>query len=218
MYYLLHPDFLVFPPAHLADAEGLVAIGGELTTAQLLLAYRSGLFPWYGIGEPVCWYSPDPRCVIFPETLYISKSMRKILRDGEFQITVNSAFEEVIKKCASAPRKKQSGLGWLSDEMQEAYKRLYLKGHAISIEAWKNGELVGGLYGVLLGKIFCGESMFSLLPNASKAAFLSYAQHFFEKGGKLIDCQQDTPHLRSLGAVTIRRSEFLELLSRYTSS
>lgn len=215
MPYLLHPDFLDFPSPHEADANGLVAIGGELTTEQLLLAYHNGIFPWYSEGEPICWFSPAPRCVLFPEKIVISKSMQKILREKQFRITYDQCFERVIQACADQPRPRQTGSGWLLPELQEAFTRLHALGYVHSIEAWRGDELVGGLYGMQLGKIFCGESMFSRVPNASKAAFITFTQKFRKEGGVLIDCQQDTPHLRSLGAEVIGREEFLDYLSAY---
>lgn len=193
------------------NADGLVAVGGDLSIPRLLYAYRSGIFPWYSEGEPVCWYSPDPRFVLFPENLIVSKSMRAVLNNPRLKFRVNTAFEEVITLCKSVNRKGQPGT-WITDDMQSAYIDLHKVGHAFSAETWKDGKLIGGLYGVRLGKIFFGESMFSLEKNASKYAFIKYVQQLQKEGVFLIDCQVYTEHLESLGAAMISRDEFLQLL------
>jgi len=203
-----------FPPPEKAKHNSVVAWGGNLSPGMLLSAYEQGLFPWYGEGDPVIWHCPDPRFVIFPEKLHVSKSMRKILRQGIFSIKFNYDFPGVIASCSQAKRPGQEGT-WIDNDIIEAYTELHRLGFVHSAEAYLDGELAGGCYGVLIGKIFFGESMFSLKPNASKAAFLTLAHMLFEKGVRLIDCQQHTPHLESLGAVDINRAEFLTLLKEY---
>jgi leucyl/phenylalanyl-tRNA---protein transferase len=205
---------LIFPPANQASEEGLLAIGGDLSPERLLLAYKNGIFPWYNEDEPICWWSPDPRFVLYPDKLKISKSMQTVLNNGTFRFTINRAFEEVIKNCKSVTRKDQAGT-WISPEVQEAYIELHKLGYAHSAEAWQNGELVGGLYGIRLGKIFFGESMFSKLSNASKFAFINYVKQLQKEGVQLIDCQIYTDHLKSLGATMIDRIKFIALLDQY---
>jgi len=205
---------LVFPPVDQADEEGLLAIGGDLSPERLLLAYKSGIFPWYNEDEPICWWSPDPRFVLYPDKLKVSNSMQTVLNNGTFRFTINRAFEEVIKNCKSVTRKEQDGT-WISPEMQDAYIQLHKLGHAHSAEAWQNGELVGGLYGIRLGKIFFGESMFSKSSNASKFAFINYVKQLQKEGIELIDCQIYTDHLKTLGASMITRVDFIDLLRSY---
>ena len=200
-----------FPPAEKAKHHSVVAWGGNLSPGMLLSAYEQGLFPWYGEGDPVIWHCPDPRFVIFPEKLHVSKSMQKILRHGIFSIKFNRDFPSVITACSEAKRPGQEGT-WIDHDIINAYTELHRLGWVHSAEAYFDGQLVGGCYGILIGKIFFGESMFSLRPNASKAAFITFASMLFEKGVQLIDCQQHTPHLESLGAEDISRKEFLELL------
>lgn len=208
MIFRLPEDELIFPDPSLAEPDGLLAIGGDLSTGRLLLAYDNGIFPWFSEGDPICWYSPQERCVIYPDEVYVSKSMKKVFRDRLFEITTNSAFEEVIHNCASAKRTGQPGT-WITEEMQNAYIELHKQGYASSVEVWQKGSLVGGLYGVLRGRVFCGESMFSLTSNASKAALI----HLCRTGGfSLIDCQLPNDHLLSLGAVMIPRAELLAYL------
>jgi len=210
--YLLSSD-LVFPPVQLADQDGVLAIGGDLSTERLLLAYKSGIFPWYNQGEPIIWYSPNPRMVLFPENLKISKSMSQVIRKGEFTITFNQHFSEVISNCKNVYRKGQGGT-WITNEMQLAYMQLHKKGIAKSVEVWLNNELVGGLYGIDLGHIFCGESMFSKVNNASKIAFIYLVQKLEKENYQLIDCQVYNNHLASLGAEEITRNEFLKFLNK----
>jgi len=202
---------LIFPPLELADEEGLLAIGGDLSTERLLLAYKNGIFPWYNEDEPICWWAPDPRFVLFPAELIISKSMKTILNNGSFRFTINKAFDKVITNCRSVTRKEQEGT-WIQQEVIDAYTTLHKKGFAISAEAWQDGELAGGLYGVLLGNIFFGESMFSKKSNASKFAFINFVKQLQKQGIKLIDCQVYTPHLESLGARMIDRKLFSDIL------
>lgn len=208
--YLLSKD-LIFPEVHLANEDGLLAIGGDLSPERLLLAYKSGIFPWYNKGEPIIWYSPNPRMVLFPNKLKISKSMKQLIRRNEFQITFNKNFEEVISNCKSIEREGQQST-WITEEMQEAYLKLHKKGIAKSVEVWKNKELVGGLYGVDLGTVFCGESMFSKVSNASKLAFIYMVQKLENEKYQLIDCQVYNNHLASLGAEEISRTKFLTYL------
>ncbi|MBL7766465.1 MAG: leucyl/phenylalanyl-tRNA--protein transferase [Chitinophagaceae bacterium] len=202
---------LYFPPVQDADEEGLLAIGGDLSCERLELAYRSGIFPWYSDEDPILWWSPDPRFVLHPNELKISKSMQQILRRNEFRFTMNMAFESVIHACKTNDRAHQQGT-WIVDEMEVAYIQLHRKGLAHSAECWMGDELVGGLYGIRLEKVFCGESMFSLKSNASKFAFIHYVQHLEQEGIQLIDCQVYTDHLASLGASMMRRNEFLKYL------
>lgn len=208
--YLLD-DKIFFPPVEAADEEGIVAIGGDLSPERLLLAYRSGIFPWYNEDEPIIWWSPDPRFVLFPEKLRISKSMQTVLQNGKFRFTINRAFTQVMQNCKTITRKDQEGT-WIHPATVEAYTKLHELGYAHSAEAWLNGELVGGLYGVRLGNIFFGESMFSKESNASKFAFIKYVQYLKKENVKLIDCQIYTAHLESLGAKMITRKDFIALI------
>ena len=200
-----------FPSAEEAEHDSIVAWGGNLSPGMLLSAYEQGLFPWYGEGDPVIWHSPDPRFVIFPETLHISASMKKLLKKNFFTVTVNKDFPAVISACSKMERPGQGGT-WISADIISAYTELHRSGWTHSAEAYLEGELVGGCYGIRLGSIFCGESMFSIKPNASKAAFITLAQLLFEDGVRLIDCQQHTRHMESLGGVDISRKKFMSLL------
>ncbi|NLP57416.1 leucyl/phenylalanyl-tRNA--protein transferase [Lutibacter sp. B1] len=202
---------LIFPPVHLANEDGLLAIGGDLSSERLILAYKSGIFPWFNQGEPIIWYSPNPRMVLFPHKLKISKSMKQIIRKNDFEVTFNKNFEEVISNCKNINRKKQKGT-WITNEMQQAYINLHKQGVAKSVEVWLNNELVGGLYGIDLGNVFCGESMFSKISNASKIAFIYLVQKLEKEKYQLIDCQVYNSHLESLGAEEIQREEFLKYL------
>ena len=205
-----------FPPTHLADEDGLLAIGGDLSTERLLNAYRQGIFPWFNEDEPICWWFPNPRFVLFPAELKISGSMKTIINKGIFKLTVNRSFENVIHNCSVMERKEQPGT-WLSEPLIKAYVNLHLMGVAHSAEAWKDGVLVGGLYGVIIGKVFFGESMFSKVSNASKFAFIQYVKILQNEGIQLIDCQVYTPHLQSLGARMIDSKEFETLLHLFIS-
>lgn len=204
-------DQLVFPPPHLSNPDGILAIGGDLSTERLVLAYRMGIFPWYSLDEPILWWSPDPRFILFPERLKISKSMKQVLRKGIFEISVDKNFREVIEACSKIPRKGQYGT-WITRDMINAYIALHREGFAHSVEVWQEGALVGGLYGVSLGSCFFGESMFAKVSNASKAGFITFVQALQNLGFSLIDCQVYTEHLASLGAEEINREDFLELL------
>jgi leucyl/phenylalanyl-tRNA--protein transferase len=202
---------LLFPPASQATSEGLVAVGGDLGTDRLMLAYKSGIFPWFNDDSLILWWSPDPRMVLFPNRLKISRSMKRLLRKGRFKVTRNRDFTVVISQCARSPRKGQTGT-WITEHMIQAYEELHKLGHAVSYEVWEGGRLVGGLYGIDLGYVFCGESMFSLASNASKVAFVHMAREMEEKGYRCIDCQVYSDHLASLGAEEMPREDFLELL------
>ena len=202
---------LVFPHPSQGTIEGVLAVGGDLSVERLLLAYKSGIFPWYSEGEPIIWWSPDPRFVLFPHNLKISKSMRQVIRRKIFTITYDTAFREVIEGCQEIPREGQDGT-WITQEMLEAYVQLHKEGYAHSVEVWQAGKLVGGLYGVALGKCFFGESMFPKVSNASKAAFIDLTTKLRERNFVCIDCQQETNHLGSLGAGCIDRDEFLKIL------
>jgi leucyl/phenylalanyl-tRNA--protein transferase len=204
---------LKFPPVHLAEPDGLLATGGDLSIPRLILAYRSGIFPWYS-KPPVLWWSPDPRFVLFPEELKVSASMKQLLKKQVFRITVNQDFEAVIGHCRYTYRRGQDGT-WITDPMQEAYTQLHREGYAMSVECWLEDKLVGGLYGVRMGHVFFGESMFSHVSNASKAAFITFVQSARAEGLALIDCQVYTDHLASLGARFISRASFLDLLATH---
>ncbi|MCX6316854.1 MAG: leucyl/phenylalanyl-tRNA--protein transferase [Bacteroidetes bacterium] len=202
---------LWFPPPHLAEPDGVLAIGGDLTPGRLLLAYRHGIFPWYEDG-PIVWWCPDPRMVLFPDELKISKSMRPIFNKAGttegFRFSVNTAFAQVIHACKTVLRPGQEST-WITDEVERAYIRMHSLGHAHSAEVWKDDELVGGLYGIRMGRVFFGESMFSLVSNASRFAFIQYVQLLKKEGVALIDCQVQTDYLESMGARMIDREEFL---------
>jgi leucyl/phenylalanyl-tRNA---protein transferase len=203
-----------FPPVESATPEGLLAVGGDLSSERLLAAYRHGIFPWYNPGQPILWWSPDPRAVLYPEKLKISRSLRRTLKRGQQRVTFDSCFLEVMLACA-APREQYPGGGtWISDDMVEAYARLHEMGYAHSIETWHENRLVGGLYGVALGGVFFGESMFAREADASKVALVALVSKLREWGFVLIDCQVPSAHLTSLGAEAIPRSEFLNELER----
>jgi len=195
----------------------IISIGGNLSPGMLLSAYEQGIFPWYGPDDPIIWQSPDPRCVIFPDSLRISSSMCKILKKQTYKITYDKNFDGVIRGCAEVTRPNQNGT-WITNDIIEAYTKLHTLGWVHSAEAWLDGELAGGCYGLLLGKVFCGESMFAKQKNASKAAFISLAVMLFEHKTALIDCQVPNPHLMSLGGEEMARNNFLELLKTYKVS
>jgi leucyl/phenylalanyl-tRNA--protein transferase len=204
---------ILFPDTELADEDGLLAIGGNLSIERLLLAYRNGIFPWYSEDEPICWHCPNPRFVLFPEELKISKSMKTVFNKNEFRFTINNAFEEVIHNCKTKEREGQNGT-WITDAIVNAYTQLHQLGFAHSAEAWIGDELAGGLYGIRLGNIFFGESMFSKKSNASKFAFIKYIQYLQSQNTVLIDCQVYTDHLESLGARMIERRDFTSILKK----
>lgn len=202
---------LVFPPVNMSEPDGLLAMGGDLSAARLLLAYRNGIFPWFD-GDTPLWWCPDPRFVLYPSELKVSKSMKQVINRNIFSFTVNRAFADVISECKTTARAGQDGT-WITDEVRAAYINLHHLGYAHSAEAWQNGELVGGCYGIRLGQVFFGESMFSKLPNASKFAFISYVHALINEDVRLIDCQVYTAHLESLGARMIPRYEFIQQIS-----
>ena len=208
----LKRDTLTFPPLTKAMREpnGLLAAGGDLSADRLVQAYRHGCFPWFSEGQPILWWSPDPRTVLLPEELHVSRSMAKLLRQQRYQVSFDRDFKAVIQACAG-PRRDADGT-WITDDMQNAYTELHARGHAHSVEVWDNGELVGGLYGLAMGQLFFGESMFSRADNASKFGFITLARHLQAWGFVLIDCQMPTPHLESLGARSIPRREFADYL------
>jgi leucyl/phenylalanyl-tRNA--protein transferase len=201
---------ILFPNPELAEEDGLLAVGGDLSTGRLLQAYANGIFPWYSEDEPILWFSPHERFVLFPERLSISKSMRKVLRSGVFTVTTNQCFNDVVEACSSSPREGQDGT-WITADMKAAYAELHRQGYAHSVEIWQQGQLVGGLYGVKVGEVFCGESMFSRVSNASKTALIWLCQT-----GKynLVDCQVYTEHLESMGAMMISREEYISILHK----
>ena len=201
-----------FPDISEASEEGLLAIGGDLSVTRLLSAYKQGIFPWFADEDPILWWAPDPRFVLFPKKLKVSKSMQQVLRNADFEVSVNKDFNGVIKACALAKRADQEGGTWITNNMIKAYTQLYELGYAKSVEVWKNNELVGGLYGVDLDNdVFCGESMFTKESNASKVGFITFIQN---TNYKLIDCQVYTQHLESLGAEDISRDDFMKYLNR----
>ena len=202
------------PSALAAGRRGLVAVGGTLTAARLLEAYQGGIFPWYEEGQPVLWHSPDPRMVLRPRALCVNRSLRKVLRRGRFTVRMDTAFDAVIRACARVPREGQDGT-WITPEMIDAYSELHTMGHAHSVEAWEGEDLVGGLYGVSVGAIFCGESMFARESDASKVAFVYLVRQLEDWGFQLIDCQVYTEHLERFGAEEVRRTSFLDALTLF---
>ncbi|HKB42964.1 MAG TPA: leucyl/phenylalanyl-tRNA--protein transferase [Chitinophagaceae bacterium] len=203
---------LIFPPVDFAEPDGLLAIGGDLSPERLLLAYCNGIFPWYE-GEHILWWCPNPRFVLFPEELKINRSTKKLLNKNEFIFTINKSFKEVIHHCKKIKRPGQQGT-WITDEVEKAYCKMHELGYAHSAEVWKEDELVGGVYGIKLGKIFFGESMFSKISNASRVAFTKYVLQLKEKGIELIDCQVYTEYLESFGARMIPRKDFIQRLKK----
>lgn len=201
------------PALALREPDGLLAVGGSLSPQRLLNAYRRGIFPWYSSGQPILWWSPDPRTVLFPQHIKVSRSLHKTLKKDLFSVTMDSAFETVIRRCGE-PRRHEPGT-WITPQMREAYCRLHRLGHAHCVETWHQGQLVGGLYGVAIGRVFYGESMFTRMSDASKVALLALAAHLREWGFGLIDCQMHTSHMISLGAQDIPRRTFVDYLNRY---
>jgi len=210
MLYWLTDD-LVFPPVEHAEDWGGLALGGDLSPQRLLLAYRSGIFPWYDEDQPIIWHAPSPRFVLFPQNLHVPRSLKPVLNQQKFTVTYDQAFRQVITNCQQVKRPDQPGT-WITDEMLEAYCELHTLGHAHSVEAWQQGKLVGGLYGISLGKIFFGESMFSQVGDASKIAFVTHVLDLAQQGFLLIDCQVHTPHLERFGAEEIPRQQYMQLL------
>ena len=213
--YQLNDDDCFFPPADRANEEGLLAFGGDLSPERLIVAYANGIFPWYTDDEPLLWWSLDPRLIIRPGEMKVSKSLRHRLKSGRFEIRIDTNFREVMLHCAQTPRKDQDGT-WIVDEMVDAYCRLHELGYAHSFETYEDNELVGGLYGVSIGKAFFGESMFHTATDASKVAFYHLHRFLVEHDFKLIDCQQETSHLKSLGAYAISREDYLKELKTLT--
>ena len=211
MYFLTQELF--FPAVDEANSDGILAIGGDLSPERLLLAYKSGIFPWFEEGEPIFWWSPNPRMVLFLDDLVVSKSMRNVLNRNIFTVTFNQNFREVISNCQKIKRNGQNGI-WITNDMVEAYCKLHELGIAKSVEVWQNEELVGGLYGVDLGHVFCGESMFSKVSNASKVAFIALVNQLKVANYKLLDCQVYNEHLESLGCREIDRFQFMEILNQ----
>ncbi len=203
-------DDLIFPPVE-GGEDGIVAVGGDLLPERLILAYQSGIFPWYSKGEPIIWWSPDPRFVLFPDRLHVSKTMNRVLNNEAINVTFNQNFEHVIAACKKMPRSGQQGT-WITDEMELAYIRLHDMGIAESVEVWKDKVLVGGMYGVRVGKVFSGESMFSKDSNASKLALIHFIRKFRTEGGQLFDCQVHSDHMETMGAEEISRKSYLEYL------
>lgn len=201
---------LLFPNPELAEDDGLLAIGGDLSTERLILAYKSGIFPWYSDDTPILWYSPHERFILYPDELKISSSMKRVLNSNRFRVSFNTCFADVIEACSAVERKDQDGT-WITADMKDAYIRLHQQGHAHSVEVWQSNDLVGGMYGVAVGDVFCGESMFSKASNASKTALI-----FLIKTGdyKLLDCQVHTDHMESMGARMISRKEYIAMLAK----
>jgi len=211
MYFLSKELF--FPPVSEANSDGILAIGGDLSPERLLLAYKSGIFPWFEEGEPIFWWSPNPRMVLFLDELVVSKSMRNVLNRNIFKVTFNQNFREVISNCQQVKRDGQNGT-WITNDMIEAYCKLHELGIAKSVEVWQNDELVGGLYGIDLCHVFCGESMFSKVSNASKVAFIALVNQLKKDNYKVLDCQVYNEHLESLGCREIDRTDFMEMLKK----
>lgn len=208
--YLLNEE-IAFPPPEEAEEDGLLAVGGDLSPQRLLTAYSRGIFPWYSEDSPILWWSPDPRLILIPDELKVSRSLRQVMQKQVFAITMDRDFPCVIANCAAVQRKGQQGT-WITGQMREAYIGLYEAGYAHSVEAWYEGELMGGLYGIALGGAFFGESMFARMSNASKVAFATLVQWLKKRGYVMIDCQVTTSHLVSLGAREVPRSTFMDLL------
>lgn len=209
MIFQLNDNDILFPDPALAEPDGLLAIGGDLSAERLIAAYKNGIFPWFSDDDPICWYAPHERCVIFPSKIHISKSMQKSMRATAFTVTTNTAFSVVIAACKNTKRKDQDGT-WITDEMEAAYTMLYELGMAKSIEVWQDDQLVGGMYGVEINNVFCGESMFSNVSNASKTALIWLCT---ETNYSLLDCQLQTDHLISMGAEMISQKKFLQILN-----
>lgn len=209
MYYLSQAVF--FPPIDQANRDGILAIGGDLSPERLQLGYKSGIFPWFEDGEPIMWWSPNPRMVLFLDELIVSKSMRNILNRNSFKVTFNQNFRDVISNCQNIERDGQNGT-WITNDMIEAYCKMHELGIAKSVEVWQDAVLVGGLYGIDLGHVFCGESMFSKVSNASKVAFIALVHQLKVENYKLLDCQVYNPHLESLGCREIERVDFMKIL------
>lgn len=214
VFWLDDDDAELFPNPNWSEPSGILAIGGDLSLERLLHAYQHGIFPWYNPGDPILWWCPDPRFVLFPQELVVHKSLRSYFNQRKFKVSYDKCFREVISACRSTERKGQEGPSWITDEMLEAYCTMHEKGYAHSVEVWMGEELVGGLYGLAIGKVFFGESMFARVSNASKVGFVTLVKALQSRGYWLIDCQQETAHLGSLGARGIPRDEFLQWMDR----
>ncbi len=212
--FLLDDHSPEFPPVELARSDGLLAVGGDLSVNRLLNAYSAGIFPWYNEGEPLLWWSPDPRLVLFPEELHVPRRLERVIRQNRFRITCNLAFNEVMEACGQIRRRRGEGT-WINRDMLHAYTALHELGYGLSVEAWRKGVLVGGLYGVFLGSVFYGESMFSGEKEASKVAFVHFVRNFRQRGLRLIDCQVETGHLKRFGARPVPRALFMSMLSKW---
>ena len=208
-----NPSDLRFPPVDLASPEGLLAVGGDLRPERLLEAYRHGIFPWYDDDQPILWWSPDPRTVLFPSKLHISRSLKRSLRPGIFNLTLDTCFRDVMQHCAGPRPQYPDGGTWITAEMLDAYTTLHEQGYAHSVETWQEGQLVGGLYGVALGGAFFAESMFTRVPDASKVGLVFLVRQLHVWGFHIIDCQQSSPHVIALGAEEVSRREFLDHLN-----
>ncbi len=214
-FFILPQDSTDFPDPETTGVTGILAVGSNLRVSTLIKAYSMGAFPWYNENEPIIWHHPDPRFVLFPEKVKISHSMKTVLNNGSFIFKVDSHFEEVVRKCKTISRRGQEVAGtWITDIIEESYTALFKQGYAHSAEAWRNNELVGGLYGVRIGKVFFGESMFAIENNASKFAFIKMVHYLKKQGVEMIDCQVYTKHLKSLGGENILRNNFMKLLNR----
>lgn len=214
---LINENGLYFPDPREQDDEGLIACGGDLSPERLIFAYSVGIFPWYDPEDPILWWSPNPRLVLFPQELKVARSMRPYFNQQKFSFSINKSFRKVMLSCAAADRKQQEGGTWIGKDIIEAYAELHKMGYAHSVEVWDvSGNLVGGLYGIAIGKVFFGESMFSEVSNASKFGFISLVRKLAEWGFELIDCQQETKHLASLGARAVSRNDFMEMLEKWT--
>ncbi|NOY25199.1 MAG: leucyl/phenylalanyl-tRNA--protein transferase [Oligoflexia bacterium] len=205
------PDEHIFPRPSLAEPDGLLGIGGDLHPRRLLLGYANGIFPWYSQGQPILWFSPDPRYVLFPDQLKVQRSLKKIVRRGDYRVTLDTAFADVVRGCKERQRPGQAGT-WITDDMEQAYNQLHAAGFAHSVESWSQDKLVGGLYGIGLGKLFSGESMFALAPNASKVAFVWLVRQLHAWDYGVIDCQVHTRHLERFGANYLSRGRYLDLI------
>jgi leucyl/phenylalanyl-tRNA---protein transferase len=208
----LNSQSLQFPDPESSESKDVIAVGGDLSVERLVAAYRLGIFPWYNADEPILWWSPDPRMVLFPDELKIAKSMRPLFNQNKFKVTYNVDFQGIMRACAGVNRHGQDGSSWIHNDMVNAYLDLHRRGYAHSVEVWQGTSIVGGLYGVAIGKVFFGESMFALAPNASKFGFISFVQKLKGLGFQLIDCQQETQHLGSLGGRLIDRDSFMTLI------
>jgi leucyl/phenylalanyl-tRNA--protein transferase len=208
-----NPSDLTFPPVEHATPEGLLAIGGDLGTERLLEAYRHGIFPWYNEGQPILWWSPDPRTVLFPAQLHISRSLKRSLRAGQFTVTFDTCFDTVVRHCAGPRPQYPEGGTWITPAMSEAYTALFVQGYAHSVETWRDGRLVGGLYGVAIGSAFFAESMFTKVDDASKVALVTLVRQLQTWKFRIIDCQQSSPHVLRLGAQEIPRRSYIEHVS-----